>query len=745
MKEPPHFPIPQPANGPTEASPHPNQSEQVPAVNRPMGEGVVGKSGWFRASLEAGGLYMLENPDTVIADSQVDSLLALFHPTRSKSLPDLREAPPDPAQDPNLPSYRLPTRVYTSTFQLPGSRAFFLTPVGPQHFISQLSKGVFSGRIYAPSAAQEKYLTTHVSIRTHFSRPHELEDLQGLQLRRYTDFFYFRQHRWKEKGNNKKTENPETELSITSTGLNNILPTQQDSSLTLLSAEDLTVTKAQEEKEEDIMAVPMQYDVEHQLNGRDEAMEVITQKNVSVSDLRRKFEEAQTMYLPRDPTVLKERPRVTRREKRSCSLEPLRSRPRSAAYERHEDDKLFSVKRPDSLRSLPLREQHSPLRSRNGFTRKYEPEKHQTLQERQRWSVSYGAPQPIRRSDEYSPTRRKLLGIKRNASPRSMNRAAGSNDWPDGIFTKTGDVYKRINNNGISYIIPTSPDSVKQVRSADYKQNQLTVDCSDHYSMRSPSPQMRDRPSPCLNYSYLEHIDTGGIKPYRSVNLSDWKGIPRAGKSTSCLSLNQPEVFRVKRYSVPRAAAGDDETWKVRAQEIGGGRRRIHMTRGSWSPVQAHPSPRSIPGDLEEETEREVRERGPQKNKIPSPSPPQPHLPVPEGIDESSISRAFDYNIARFEKLAVDSKKEALCTKGSGCCVHSPAARQPYPSRRLFSTRRMRSDRGFMNGDAGGTQPTKYRFERGGFDRYYGDGTVEVISSPGGKFHSHSYEPYPSP
>ncbi|VDK35204.1 unnamed protein product [Taenia asiatica] len=699
---------------------------------------------------------MLEKPGTVIADSQADSLLALLSPNCSKSLPDLCETPRDPSQDPNLPSYRLPTRVYNSTFQLPGSRAIFLTPLGAQLSINQLSGGIFSGQIYAPSAAPEKYLTTHVSIRTHFSRPHEFEDLQSLQLRRSTELFCFHQHWSKGQKSNKKTEKPETEVSTTSTGLSNILPAQLDSSLTLLSAEDLAATKAQEEKEESPMAVPMQYDVEHQLNGRDEAMEVITQRTVSVNDLRRKFEEAQTMYLPRDPTVLKERPRVTRREERICLLEPLRSRPRSAAYEHHEDDMPFPIKRPDSLRSLPLCEEHSPLRRSNSFMRKYEPDKHRTPQEGKRSSVGCGASQPIGRSDEYSPTRRKLLGIKRDASPRSMNRAAGSNDWPDGIFTKTGDVYKRVNNNGISYIIPTSPDDMKQLRNADYQRNQLTVDCSDYCRVRSPSPQMRDRPSPCLNYSYLEHIDRDGTKPYRSVNLSDWKGISRARKSTSCLSLNQPDIFRVKRYSVPRAAAGDDEAWKVRAQEIGGGRRRIHMTRGSWSPIQVYSSPRSIPGDLEEETEKEVRERvairgqwrRSPRNECPPPlssSSPPTHLLTPEGIDESSISRAFDYNIARFEKLAVDSKKEALCTKCSGCCVHSPAARQPYPSRRLFSTRRIRSDRRYTNGDAGNTQPPKYRFERGSFDRYYGDGTVEVISSPGGRLYSHTFEPHPSP
>ncbi|KAL5104847.1 hypothetical protein TcWFU_001753 [Taenia crassiceps] len=698
---------------------------------------------------------MLGKLDTAIADSQADSLLDLISSSCSKSLPDLRETHRDPSQDPNSHSYHLPTRVYTSTFQLPGSRAIFLTLVGPQLPISQLSEGIFSGRIYTPSIAQEKYLTTQVSIRTHFSRPHEFEDLQSLQLRRSTEFFCFNQHWSKRQKSSKKTDKPETELSTASTGLSNILPTQQDSSLTLLSAEDLVVTKAEERKAENPMAVPMQYDVEHQLNGRDEAMEVITQRTVSVNDLRRKFEEAQTMYLPRDPTVLKERPRVTRRENRSYSVEPLRSRPRSAVCEHHEDDTPFSIKRPDSLRSLPLYEEHSPLRRRNNFTRKHEPEKHRTPQEGQGWSVSCEASQPIRRSDEYSPTRRKLQGVRRNASPRSMNRAAGSNDWPDGIFTKTGDVYKRINNNGISYILPTSSDDIKQPRGVDYQRNQLTVDCSDYCKVRSPSPQTRDRPSPCLNYSYLEHIDRDGTKPYRSVNLSDWKGISRARKSTSCLSLNQPEVFRVKRYSVPRAAAGNDEAWKVRAQEIGGERRRIHTKRGSWSPVQIYSSPRSIPGNLEEETENEVRERvairgqwrGSPRSECPPPlsSPPPSHLLTPEGIDESSISRAFDYNIARFEKLAVDSRKEALCTKCSGCCVHSPAARQPYPSRRLFSTRRMRSDRRYTNGDAGSTQPTKYRFERGSFDRYYGDGTVEVISSPGGRLYSHTFEPYPLP
>ncbi|VDL60399.1 unnamed protein product [Hymenolepis diminuta] len=667
------------------------------------------------------------------ADFQPESTLNIFQPTRSKSVPDIRESKPE------APFQRFQSRVYNSTLQFPGPSAFFVTPIGPHQPLASQSLGcIFGGQVFTPASSQEKYLTAHVSISTHFSRPHEFEDLQKPHLRRSAEFFFYPQSKsiHKRVETNKSLQH-EVELCSTSTGLTNILAAQpQDLSP---SIEDLTLIK---DPEEPSMAVPTQYDIEHQLNGQNDHTVVITKRIASFSDLKRKFEDANTMYLPRDLTVLRECPGPVRRDRRSQSIGALKSRPRSAVYE-----SLSPIKRPESLRSLSL-ERDSPTKISNGSSRNCVLERRRNPQEiGQRWSM----PQTSRRFDGYSPTRRKLVGINRNASPRSMNRAAGCNDWPDGIFTKAGNVYKRINNNGISYIIPTSPELLSYPRSVDYRKDQLTVDCSDHYTVRSPSPRMRDRSSPCLNYSYLEHTDRSGQKPYRSVTLSEWKAIPVERKYASCLNLNRPETYRVKRYSVPRADLSEEDAWKIRAQEISEGRKMIHTVRGSYSPVPLYSPPRIIPGDLEEVTEREVRERvalrerrrlSPrQEYPLPSPTSSSYYLPQ-DGIDETSISRKFDSNIALFEQLAVESKREALCSKCSGCCIHSPGARQPYSSRRLFSTRRTQAPHEYPLD--GGTQPMKYRFERGGFDRYYGNGTVEVISSPGGRMFSRSFDPYPS-
>lgn len=678
---------------------------------------------------------MLGKQAPITTDSYSDRALDIFRPTRSKSLPDIREPRAE------SPFQRFQSRVFT-TLQVPGPRAFFIAPIGPTQSLPRESIGcILGGQVYTASNSLEKYLTAHVSISTHFSRPHEFEDLQKSRFWQSADFIFHPQlkppcGRVDDKSPDLiRTAQHDLEFSSTSTGLTNILAAQpQDLSP---SAEDLTLTK-----DPDVIttAVPTQYDVEHQLNDRNDHSVAITQRTTSFNDLKQKFEEVNTMYLPRDPTVLKERPGAIRRDRRSQSVGPLKSRPRSAVCE-----SPSPIKRPESLRPLSLYERASPIKSRNGFMKSYATEKRRQPQEStQKWSV----PQSSRRSNGYSPTRRKLVGINQNASPRSMNKAAGSNNWPDGIFTKTGDVYKRINNNDISYIIPTSPDALSYPKNTDYRREQLTVDCSDHYAMNSPSPRIQERPSPCLNYSYLEHLDRSGQKPYRSVNLSDWKGIPVERKSTSCLNLSRPDAHCVKRYSVPRADQNEEDAWKIRAQEISEGRRRIHAARGSWSPEPIYSPPRSIPGDLEETTEREVRDRVAMRGRWRDsprqdlPQPPPPHFLPQDGIDESSISRAFDSNIALFEQLAVERKNEALCTKCSGCCIHSPAARHPYPSQRLFSTRRTRANRGYQAG--GERPPMKYRFERGGFDRYYGNGMVEVITSPGGRMYSRNFGPYPS-
>ncbi|KAM7536692.1 hypothetical protein Aperf_G00000086314 [Anoplocephala perfoliata] len=674
-------------------------------------------------------------PDTT--DSHSDRALDIFRPIRTKSLPDIREIRPESLLK------RFQSRIFT-TLQVPGPRAFFITPIGPTQTLASQSIGCIScGQVYTASSSQEKYLTAHVSINTHFSRSHEFEDLQKPHFRQPAELLFYPQPKLPcSREDEKSPEPPKTaqqdlEFSSTSTGLTNILAAQPHDLSP--SAEDITLTK---DPDVITMAVPTQYDVEHQLNGHNEYPGVITQRTRSFNDLKQKFEEANTMYLPRDPTVLKERPGPIRRDRRSQSVGPLRSRPRSAIYE-----SSSPIKRPESLRPLSLHEKVSPIKSRNGFARSYATEKRRHTQENGHKS---SMPQSSLRFDGYSPTRRKLVGIDRDASPRSMNKAAGSNNWPDGIFTKTGDVYKRVNNNDISYIIPTSPDALSYPKYSDYRREQLTVDCSDYYAMRPSSPRIQERPSPCLNYSYLDHLDRPGEKPYRSVNLSEWKGIPIERKSTSCLNLSRPDAYRVKRYSVPRAGLNEEDMWKVRAQEISGGRRRIHTARGSWSPEAFYSPPRSIPGDLEETTEREVRGRIAMRGRLrdslrqdpPLPSAPLLYFPAQDGIDESSISRAFDSNIALFEQLAVDEKNEALCTKCSGCCIHSPGARQPYPSQRLFSTRRTRTNREYQTG---GERPlTKYRLERGGFDRYYGNGIVDVITSPGGRMHSRSFDPYSS-
>uniref|UniRef100_A0A5K3EKS3 ZM domain-containing protein n=1 Tax=Mesocestoides corti TaxID=53468 RepID=A0A5K3EKS3_MESCO len=666
---------------------------------------------------------MVEILTNVCSDSQTTApFVALVDSNHSKSLPNLHKPEIGLQQEQQaFRRRRLPKRVYSSTHRIPGSHALILSPIG-SHQHGEL--------LYAPSKGRESYITARVNINTYYSRSHEYEDLQSPHINPAADLFYDRTQ-----PPGKKPE-LEVESVVTSTDTSALLPSQpHELSLTLPSVEDLSITK-DDQKSDSAMTVPTQYAIEQQLNGEDEVVNVITQKPTSVSELRRKFEEARTMYLPRDPNVLYKPQilRVPRRAQQSKGMEPLRSRPRSAAFGQRDIDASSPVRRHNSQRSVSLCEPPSPVRTGNCYSRTYQHEKSRapvtSRCDNQRCLGTNYTSQP-RRINGFSPTVRRLPGIRRDTSPRSINRAAGGCDWPDGIFTKTGDVYKRVNDNGISYIIPTSPDSLPRAPSPDYRGKQLTVDCSDNYPLRTNSLPIKQKTSPNLNYSYLEHINPNEPKPYRSVTLSDWQGIPNVRKSASCFSLNGSEVFPFERHHFPRAV--DDDTWKVRSKDIGGRRGWIKTSRGSWSPT-------SMPGDFGEITERNAKGAWRNSPKCVSLSSAR------EGIDDSSISRAFDSSIAYFEKLAVENRREAHCSQCPGCyecsCTYSPTSRRIVPSRRLFSTRRTRPDERYSNNCAPYNRSSNYAFEHGSYDRYYGDESTEVITPPGSRTNSRHFKPY---
>ncbi|VUZ41219.1 unnamed protein product, partial [Hymenolepis diminuta] len=87
------------------------------------------------------------------ADFQPESTLNIFQPTRSKSVPDIRESKPE------APFQRFQSRVYNSTLQFPGPSAFFVTPIGPHQPLASQSLGcIFGGQVFTPASSQEKYL-----------------------------------------------------------------------------------------------------------------------------------------------------------------------------------------------------------------------------------------------------------------------------------------------------------------------------------------------------------------------------------------------------------------------------------------------------------------------------------------------------------------------------------------------------------------------------------------------------------
>lgn len=671
---------------------------------------------------------MVEKPTEVHISSLLASDLCLVSvkPTHSRSLPDLPNVHESNPKENS--SRRFLKRVYTSTHRIPGPHALIISPIGPRNN-NLTGKGcIFGGRVLTLPGACESYITAHVKIITEFSRVHEYEDLlttnNPIREPSSVDFFYFPK---------RPQTRTEIETANTSVGLSSILPAQgQDVSFTLPSVEDLTLTKEEDTKKN--MAIPAQYAVEHQTTNREDVVHVMTQRTASVNELRRRFEDAQTMYLPRDSNMLKLQTALI---KKSHSTDQLRSRPRSAAFEYF----IHQPSRPRTSQPVPRKQQNIPIRSSSMHDKRY-PLRQEALSLPDQEGDYYRSYSPPKQVEGFSPTGRRLSGVDRSASPRTMNRAAGGNAWPDGIYTKTGDVYKRANNVGLPYIVPTFTDAKLRPSSPEFRRDHLSVDCSETHGWQTRMlPKFKQRPSPVLSSSYLEHIKGDGPSPYRSVPLSNFIGIQGRRRSASCQNLwlceNPP--LKPQYHKFPRAV--NDGSWKARGPESSACRRRMHTNRGSWSPAHPYtlsPPGQSIPGNLQALTGGDAR------NLVNADTLPSPQLPPPPSatIDDSSISKAFRSSVAFFEKWAQQNQRDtqkSQCLECPQCsCVHPQTAGQGFPSRRLFSAHRTQSDRDYLNGDTRQqlalARPIKYSFERGAYNnRCYGDGFVEVISSPGGR------------
>ncbi|KAL7057749.1 hypothetical protein AAHC03_016835 [Spirometra sp. Aus1] len=585
---------------------------------------------------------------------------------------------------------------------------------------------------------------------------------------------------------------------------------------------------------------------------RKDAAETISKRAISVDELRRRFEESCTVILPKGSKL------STLKQASTLPLaRKLPSRFSPASQEDRARSSTFQLKRSQSASALlnggcgagrrncndeQEDDQYRPRTTARADTvRPFESGHLRSPQFSRRvaGTQTEGNPQPgnirpsrlCRRSDDDwegervgrrcnpSPTKRRLPGENgRYLSPRSINRAANDTFWPDGVYIKAGDVYKRVETNtfangtSVRYFLPRSgPEPVTEalpdldceprtnfrtaVRRREFsrdnleaearpyrtaalsrsssslslprspsghrqeqvkvdlggfpkadpqsfqKRQNLTVDCSDHYDSRrrvgqiSPSLQRqnvphrgslpcvsgsrgtarywRGRPSPTLNYSYLEHMEPSTM-PYRSNTLSSWSDLRTARdshfysslpmrKSTSQQHLS-PRFSRsvASKHRFPRAGGTD---WKTRASEIRADRQMIHELRGSWSPSPS--PPRYLPNDLEEQTELEIRDQvmhgapvhalkwkqpwvsvsnAKISANLPSRalSPPPPPLRaqasfsprhrdqvkrgVPTGcVDQASISQEFGSNIAFFEQMARENMNEPHCSFGPDC------------------------------------------------------------------------------
>uniref|UniRef100_A0A0X3PM15 Uncharacterized protein n=2 Tax=Schistocephalus solidus TaxID=70667 RepID=A0A0X3PM15_SCHSO len=643
---------------------------------------------------------------------------------------------------------------------------------------------------------------------------------------------------------------------------------------------------------------------------REDVANTISKRATSVDEIRRRFEESCTVILPKGtkrPTP-KQAPTLPLTKGLPSHFSPV-------STEDHVRSSAFNLKRSQSASALLNGgcgvskknctddrgddQNKSRIMLRPSAVKPFESSNPRSPQFARRiaGTQTEGNPQPVsihpnrlfRRSDDEwerervgrrynpSPTQRRLPGENgRHLSPRSINRAANETLWPDGVYIKAGDVYKRVETNtfangtSVQYFLPRSRDepvadaltdvdygsgthfrvgarrrefsrdmleaetrpyhTVALSRSSSslslprspvrYKEEQmkaqiggfsktdtqtfqkchnLTVDCSDHsdshrrVGQTSPSLRRQDvphrgslpcvsgsrgtarcwreRPSPTLNYSYLEHMEPSTM-PYRSNTLSSWSdlrtakdsllfvGLPmRKSCSQQHLSPHLSQSVAI-RHRFPKAGGTD---WRTRASKIRADRQMIHELRGSWSPSPS--PPRCLPNDLEEQTELEIRDqvmhgapvhalkwKQPWINmtnakvsaNLPAyaKSPPSPRAQASVSprqrnqfkrsgmagcVDQASISQEFGSNIAFFEQMARENMNEPHCSFGSDCYHCSFRHRlgalrsaSPSPSRT-----RARPYFGSLRRPNLSNLQFNREFREGGRPR------VEVINSPG--------------
>ncbi|VDK77658.1 unnamed protein product [Dibothriocephalus latus] len=553
---------------------------------------------------------------------------------------------------------------------------------------------------------------------------------------------------------------------------------------------------------------------------REDAASTISKRATSVDELRRRFEESCTVILPkgskRPNNCVEDQEEEQNRARtmvRTGAAKPVQSEnPRSPPFAR----RVAGTQTDDNPRPVAIRPSRLFRRSDEELKgervgRRYNP----------------------------SPTQRRLPGENgRYLSPRSINRAANDTLWPDGVYFKAGDVYKRVETNtyangtSVRYFLPRSeaepvavfgtdadyeprtsfrtaarrrdfsrerleaedrpyrtaalsrsssslslPRSpvrpkVKQMKSeigagyfradtpSSHKRHNLTVDCSDQYDSRrrfgqtSPILQKqnfsyrgslpcvsgsrgtarcwRGRPSPTLNYSYLEHMEPSTM-PYRSNTLSSWSDLRTTRESQLYATLPMRKSRSQQHLSphVSRSAAAAaavrhrfPKAGEIRDQVMHGAPVHALKWKRPWVSVNNAKVSTNLPPVCSASPPRAQTSFSPR---------PRDQFRRSGGgcVDQASISQEFGSNIAFFEQMARENMNEPHCSFGSDCYHCSFRDRlgalrsaSPSPSRT-----RVRPYFGSLRRQNMSSFQCRREVGDGGRPR------VEVINSPG-KLHS---------
>ncbi|OON17190.1 hypothetical protein X801_06975 [Opisthorchis viverrini] len=173
----------------------------------------------------------------------------------------------------------------------------------------------------------------------------------------------------------------------------------------------------------------------------------------------------------------------------------------------------------------------------------------------------------------------------------------------------------------------------------------------------------------------------------------------------------QTGVYRSESERIREAS--ERRRWMQKAESVNRERQAYHELRGSWSPPHIRSAARYVPNDLEENTEREIRDRVRRRKPL-SPVPPlftrvfvedcgtqtpaykvneavqcsyspQPTRDIPspfhvnDGVDTTPITPGFAEKRAYFEQLIRTNKLLARCSFCSDC-YHCPPGQTPHHS-----------------------------------------------------------------